>query len=206
MAVAWGVGARVIYPPVDVTQIQRVPDWRTELTATEAELLDAMPDSYVLGASRFVRYKRLDLVIKAGEAAGRPVVLAGRGPELSSLQAAAAAASVPVTFVDRPSTALLYALYQQCGLFVFPAIEDFGIMPVEAMATGAPVLAQAVGGTSESVVPGVTGALCTFDSAAEIRDGVSLALTTTKEQRLVRAQDFSAERFRRELQDWVGVS
>ena len=93
------------------------------------------------------------------------MVLAGRGPELGRLRYAAAAARVPVPFVDRPSAALLRALYQQAAVFVFPAIEDFGIMPVEAMAAGAPVLAQEMGGTAESVVPGLTGALCTSPRA-----------------------------------------
>ena len=61
-----------------------------------------------------------------------------------ALTAAAEAATVPVHFVHAPSEALLYALYQQTSLYVFPAVEDFGIMPVEAMAAGAPVLAQSV--------------------------------------------------------------
>ena len=142
----------MIYPPVDVEQIQSVADWRTRLDDEEAAQLAALPSSFLLGASRFIPYKRLDLVIQAGEAADLPVVLAGKGPERAALEAAAERASVPVHFVHAPSWALLFALYQQALLFVFPAVEDFGIMPVEAMAAGAPVLAQAVGGTSESVV------------------------------------------------------
>ncbi len=139
IATAWGVEARVIFPPVEVTEIQRVHNWAARLTGEDSEIFAGLPQGYVLGASRFIPYKRLDLVIRAGEAADRPVVLAGRGPELGRLRCAAAAARVPVTFVDRPSAALLRALYQQAAVFVFPAIEDFGIMPVEAMAAGAPV-------------------------------------------------------------------
>jgi len=200
---AWGVDSHVIYPPVEVTEIQRVSDWRDELTSAEATILEALPHDYVLGASRFVSYKRLDLVIKVGEAADLPVVLAGRGPEEASLRAAAEAASVPVHFVDHPSSALLYALYQQAGVFVFPAIEDFGIMPVEAMAAGAAVLAQAVGGTAESVVPGATGALCEFESKDSMRAGVELAASSDPVDRRERARQFSAERFNGEIRDWV---
>jgi glycosyltransferase involved in cell wall biosynthesis len=206
MASAWGVEARVIYPPVDVSEIQCIEDWTTKLTADESEILTSLPEGYVLGASRFVPYKRLDLVIEVGEAADRPVVLAGRGPELGRLRSAAGAARVPVHFIDRPSAALLRALYQEAAVFVFPAIEDFGIMPVEAMAAGAPVLAQALGGTAESVLPGVTGALCDFTSRGAVRAGVEIALATRRVDRLRHAGSFRAERFRQEIQSWVGAA
>ena len=199
----WRVDARVIHPPVQTAEIQAVPHWRDKVEIDDLARLAALPDGYVLGASRFVPYKRLDDVIRVGEAVGRPVVLAGKGPALPELQKAAAAASVPVHFVLAPSDALLYALYQATELFVFPAIEDFGIMPVEAMAAGAPVLAQADGGAAESVVPGVTGALVRFTDAAEIREGVSTALATRRADRLERARQFSAERFSEEIVAWV---
>lgn len=199
----WGVDAGVIYPPVNVEAIQSVVDWRAQLSPAEAAVLAALPDGFVLGASRFIPYKRLDQVIEVGEATGRPVVLAGRGPSLPELRAAAALATVPVHFVDAPSHALLYALYQQTALFVFPAVEDFGIMPVEAMAAGAPVLARMEGGAAESVVPGVTGALIGFESVEEIRAGVDRALATRRSDRCDRAKEFSSSRFRAELADWV---
>ena len=206
IATAWGVEARVIFPPVEVTEIQRVHNWAAQLTNEDSEIFAGLPQGYVLGASRFIPYKRLDLVIRAGEAADRPVVLAGRGPELGRLRYAAAAARVPVSFVDRPSAALLRALYQQAAVFVFPAIEDFGIMPVEAMAAGAPVLAQETGGTAESVVPGLTGALCTFASRTAMREGIETALATHRADRLRHAGTFRAERFCQEIRSWVGAS
>jgi len=206
MAAAWGVEARVIHPPVDVTEIQTVADWSSRLNVAESTVLERLPDGYVLGASRFVSYKRLDLVIEAGEAADRPVVLAGGGPELARLRLVAREATVPVHFVDRPSTALLRALYQRAAVFVFPAVEDFGIMPVEAMAAGAPVVAQAVGGTAESVVPGLTGAHCTFTSRAAMKEGIACALSTRRADLGQHARTFRAERFRAEIQAWVGAS
>ena len=206
IGVAWGLEARVIYPPVEVTAIQQVEDWTVRLDEKDSAVMAGLPQGYLLGASRFVPYKRLDLVIRAGEAADRPVVLAGRGPELSRLRLAAATASVPVHFVDCPSVALLRALYQKAALFVFPAVEDFGIMPVEAMAAGAPVLAQAVGGATETVVPGLTGALSTFGSRAAIRDGVATALSTAGADCRRHAGTFRAERFREEIRAWIGAS
>lgn len=199
----WGVDARVIHPPVDVEAITAVDDWHGVLTDAERAVVDGLPDGFLLGASRFIPYKRLTDVIRVGEATGRPVVLAGRGPSLPDLQQAAAAARVPVHFVDAPSAPLLYALYQRTDLFVFPAVEDFGIMPVEAMAAGAPVLARAEGGVAESVVDGVTGALITFTDDDEVRAGVDRALATCRDDRIKRAHEFSAGRFRTEIADWV---
>ncbi|MEY2848451.1 MAG: hypothetical protein RI885_1116 [Actinomycetota bacterium] len=203
IAAAWESDARVINPPVEVESIQSVADWRERLSAEELATLEALPEAFILGASRFIPYKRLDLVIRTGELADLPVVLAGAGPEAESLAARAERASVPVHFVDAPSGAMLYALYQRALLYVFPAVEDFGIMPVEAMAAGAPVLAQAIGGTAESVVAGVTGALVDFESDHDIRTAVGTAIATGREARLVRARDFSVARFDREIADWV---
>jgi glycosyltransferase involved in cell wall biosynthesis len=201
---AWGVPSRVIYPPVDVARIQSTADWSDSLSPEERELLAAIPDGFVLGASRFIPYKRLEDAIRAGELAGRPVVLAGNGPELESLKARASESSVDVQFVLSPSTPMLYALYQACAVYVFPAVEDFGIMPVEAMAAGAPVVANTVGGAAESVVDGRTGALTEFSSDADLRDAVERAIGTDRKDRAERARAFSTERFSAEIREWVG--
>src|SRR5690606_36447909 len=120
-------------------------------------LLEELPDAFVLGASRFIRYKRLDLVISAAEKAGLPAVIAGRGPEEQHLRAVAAAARVPVHIVVSPSDEMLYALMQLAAVFVFPAIEDFGIVPVEAQAAGTPVVTGPFGGQVETFENGVSG-------------------------------------------------
>ena len=96
----------MIYPPVNVERIQSVADWRSRLTPSEAGLLESLPAGFLLGASRFIPYKRLQDVIRVGEATRRPVVLAGEGPSLRALQEAASAANVPVRFVAAPSEAL----------------------------------------------------------------------------------------------------
>jgi glycosyltransferase involved in cell wall biosynthesis len=199
----WGVPARVIYPPVEVERIQAVPDWTTALNPADAAVLDTIPDGFVLGASRFIPYKRLDEVIAVGEATGRPVVLAGRGPSKTALLDRAKTATVPVHVVDSPSDALLYALYQRTAVYVFPAVEDFGIMPVEAMAAGAAVVARNDGGAAESVVHSVTGALTDFSGPRQIREAVDVALATDRDARRARATDFGAERFRHEIREWV---
>mgnify|MGYP001792271793 CR=1 FL=1 len=138
--------SEVVHPPVAVKRVQSVESWVARISEAEREVLDRLPRPFVLGASRFIPYKRLDLVIKAGEAVDLPVVLAGRGPEERRLREQAEQAKVPVHFVHDPSDRLLYALYEAASVFVFPAIEDFGIMPVEGSATGPPVVGGASGG------------------------------------------------------------
>ncbi|MFC0681403.1 glycosyltransferase [Lysobacter korlensis] len=205
VADAWGVEARVIHPPVEVTRIQQTEDWAAESSPDETQVLDSLPPEFVLGASRFIPYKRLEEAIRAGEVSGLPVVIAGNGPELDFLRARAERSSVPVQFVLSPSTPMLYALYRRCSVFVFPAVEDFGIMPVEAMAAGAPVVANAIGGAAESVVPGVTGALTDFASDRDVEQAVRDAMATQRNDRLERARTFSRERFVREVEGWVGA-
>lgn len=119
IAKAWDVESRVIYPPVQVEKIQDVASWKDSLAADDARQFAELPENYILGASRFIPYKRLDLVIRAGELADTPVVLAGNGPELESLRERAAHATVPVHFLISPSGPLLYALYESALLYVF---------------------------------------------------------------------------------------
>lgn len=202
----WDVEPIVIHPPVDVERIQAVRSWADELTTPERALLDELPDGFVLGASRFIPYKELERVIEVGEALGRPVVLAGSGPSRPALAARAARSTVPVSFVDGPSSSLLFALYQRTALYVFPALEDFGIMPVEAMAAGAPVLARATGGAAESTVHARTGALVHFEDRDEIREGARTAMSTDPDERRRRATMFGRTRFAAELRTWVEAS
>lgn len=201
---AWDRDSRVIYPPVDVARIQRVTSWADELTATEQIVIDRLPHPFVLGASRFIPYKRLDVVIKSGEAAGLAVVLAGAGSEERRLREQAAQAKVPVHFVHDPSDALLYSLYEAASVFVFPAIEDFGIMPVEAMAMGTPVVTCAIGGGSETVVDGTTGAhIPVVAGSTDLESAVTRALNADPEACRHRARVFDGDRFATELRAWT---
>lgn len=200
---AWHVDATVIYPPVDVDRILAVDDWSTEVNEQEAGMLATLPDSFLLGASRFVSYKRLDLVIHAGESVGIPVVLAGSGPDEDRLRRRASLATVPVIFVRRPSDQLLYALYQRALVYVFPPIEDFGIMPVEAMAAGAPVIVSARGGSRESVVQTGAGVELREWTSLECRRAVNIAASMDKGKGQRAARSFSLKEFNRKIRKWA---
>ncbi len=201
---SWDVEARVIYPPVDVARGLSGRDWAGQLDEAESAILKSLPEEFLLGASRFVPYKRLDAVIAAGRASRMPVVIAGRGPEEAALRALAARSGVDVRFVVSPSDDLLSALFQRASVYVFPPVEDFGIMPVEAMAFGTPVVANALGGASESVLDGSTGILVkSFSSPSEVRAAVDAARSLEPARARQRARDFAPERFADELRAWL---
>lgn len=188
----WGRSARVIHPPVDVERFAPPSGTTTS------------PSAYLLGVGRFIAYKRLDLVIETAERVGLPAVLAGHGPLEGSLRAAAARARVPVTVVTRPTDQELESLYRGATALVFPAHEDFGIVPVEAQACGTPVVGLAAGGTLDTVVPGLTGALVEAQDpdllASAVEQAVGLSPSACRRQ----AEKFSAARFAQEMLLWLG--
>ncbi|WP_244631837.1 glycosyltransferase [Plantibacter sp. CFBP 8804] len=201
---AWGVEATVIHPPVRVEHLQSVASWADQLDSADEYVFSTLPKEFILGASRFVDYKRLDVAIRAGELAGLPVVLAGAGPQYAELQAIADRASVPVMFITRPSDELLFALYQAASLLVFAAVEDFGIMPVEAMALGTPVLVVAEGGASESVLALDGGTVIDSLEDASLHPGIHFALG--KDMRTAvkaAASTFGSNAFQTRAKAWV---
>ncbi len=203
---AWQREATVIYPPVEAQAIIEVADWRERLSAAELEALELLPREFILGASRLVPYKGLDLVIEAGAAADIPVVIAGSGPEEQRLRAIAEGSRVPVHFAGRVSDAMLYALYQSCVAYVFPAIEDFGIMPVEAMAAGTAVVGPPAGGLTETIVPGESGVIANSLSATDIANAVLQASTISPDSCRRVARQYDRTNFESRLREWVESS
>lgn len=197
----WDRDSTVIHPPVDVTGF--ADGFADEPEPREQAILDSLPSAFLLGASRFVPYKRLDVVIAAGAACDLPVVLAGDGPDRARLESIAAESSCPVVFVPHPSSALLRELYLRALVYVFAPIEDFGIMPVEAMSTGTPVVANAIGGASESVLDGVTGAHLHSIEPGELRRAVESAAAVSPEACRNRARDFDGESFAYRIREWM---
>lgn len=203
---SWGVEASVVYPPVDVRRLQSVADWSTRLTDEEQSLLAVLPENFLMGASRFVEYKRLDVVIRAGKVTHRPVVLAGSGPDEARLRELASSEGVDVTFVERPSDSLLYAMIQRAAVFVFPPIEDFGILPVEAMALGTPVVVNGQGGARESVEMVAGGAVLPDLSDESLASAVGVAASIDMQGPAARAMCFSTESFTDRLRAWMRLA
>ncbi len=134
----WRQEAEVIHPPVE--------------TALFTPSLD-IDDNY-LWVGAMVPYKRPDLAVDAFNANGLPLLMVGQGAMLKSLKARA---KPNIRFIDRLDFNALRRAYARARAFIMTAEEDFGISPVEAMASGRPVIAYASGGATETVVHERTG-------------------------------------------------
>ncbi|OBF33062.1 hypothetical protein A5724_20230 [Mycobacterium sp. ACS1612] len=201
VADTWGVDASVIYEPVD---IERIHAFTGELSEADDATARGLPRDFVLGASRFVPYKNIEAAIRAGEIADLPVVLVGSGPDEPRLRAVAEHARTPVHFIGRVSDDLLIEIYRRAALFVFMAIEDFGIMPVEAMACGTPVLVNELGGARESVLA-VSGGLATGFQDSRFTDPQAVQAAISMDMTKVRSTIgiFSNSSFRKTFCAWV---
>jgi glycosyltransferase involved in cell wall biosynthesis len=158
---------------------------------------------YVLAISRFVPYKRIDLAIAAAAEAEVPIVVAGEGPEERRLRSLARGHDV--SFEIAPTDARLRDLYRGARAVVFPAFEDFGIVPVEAQACGTPVIALGAGGALDTVRPGVTGALVDRPEISLFARAIRGVLDDPPavSQCRASAERFAPDRFERELKAWV---
>ncbi|GIT80777.1 glycosyl transferase [Leifsonia sp. LS1] len=204
IARSWGVDSTVIHPPVDVDGIQAVDDWSTQLDDADAAVLAGIPGDYVLGASRLVRYKRLDTVIRVAHDAGIPSVIAGAGPDLPRLRDIAESLGSATTFVTAPSTPLLRALMQRATVYVLPGVEDFGITPVEAMATGTPVIVNRRGGAAETIAAGVSGiAIPDFEDHRAFRSALEAVQSFDRAVVRAGARRFRTEEFERGIRTWM---
>jgi glycosyltransferase involved in cell wall biosynthesis len=173
-------GSTVVYPPVDTT-FYRPP-----------ELLGHhQPDSSFLIVSALVPYKRLDVAIEACRLAGAPLKIVGRGPEEARLRRIS---GPNVEFLGWRSDDEIRDLYGRARAVLLPGTEDFGMVPVEAQACGAPVVALGAGGACETVIDGSTGVLVPEDSAAAFAEGLSRVRQLKLEAVAIRA---NAERFSR---------
>ncbi len=111
-------------------------------------------EDYYFVVARLNTYKRVDLAVKACTLLGLRLRVAGVGPDLARLRAMA---GPTVEFLGRVDDDDLRRHYASCRAFILPGEEDFGLTPLEAMASGRPVIAYAAGGAVETVVEGVTG-------------------------------------------------
>jgi glycosyltransferase involved in cell wall biosynthesis len=191
---AYDRSSDVMYPPVDVQRF---------------EIADGGGDYYlVVGA--LAPYKRVDLAVAAATRLGRRLLVVGTGPEEARLRALA---GPTVSFLGWRSDAEVAGLYARCRALLFPAVEDFGIVPLEAAAAGRPTIALAAGGALETMVAlgasdaaptavffpeqsadALAGAILTFEGAADQFDPKALR---------ARAEAFDRPVFKQRLSDYI---
>lgn len=195
--------AVVIYPPVDAPQKPLLTPPETQQLLTS---LGVAPGSYYLSVSRLSWAKRVDMAIEACNKTGAPLVVVGAGKEEASLRALAGPS---VRFAGPVSDAQLDALYRNAKALIFCALdEDFGMVPVEAMGRGTPVVALAEGGVKETVMEGKTGVLFSFPTA----DSLIKALAVFESLRTnwnnackTHTKHFSFTRFSKQLQKIISL-
>ncbi|GGB76805.1 glycosyltransferase [Deinococcus soli (ex Cha et al. 2016)] len=177
--------ARVLYPPVDVARFDHTQP----------------REDFYLAMSRFVPYKKLDLIVETFTRLGKPLKVIGGGPDFEKVRALA---GPTVELLGRQEDEVVADLMARCKAFVFAADEDFGIVPVEAQAAGAPVIAYGKGGSLETVIPDRTGVFF----GQQNFESLSRAITIFEERAAQfdssdirrHAERFSPERFRREFE------
>ena len=131
--------ATVIYPPVDIDKFT----------------LEKKKEDFYLTASRLVPYKKTRLIVEAfNQMPDKKLVVIGSGEEYDQIKVLA---KENIEILGYQADSVLIEHMQKAKAFIYAAIEDFGIVPIEAMACGTPVIALNKGGTKETVVHGVTG-------------------------------------------------
>lgn len=178
----------IIYPPVDISHFQ---------------ISDTIED-YFLIVSRLLPYKRFDIAIQAFKKLGIPLKIIGEGPDEKRLKKMARGVA-NIEFLGRLPDNKVEEYFSKCQAFIFPSEEDFGIVQVEAMASGRPVIAYRAGGALEIVEEGKTGLF--FDE--QISESLEQALVNFKSKdfdaRVIResAKRFNKDIFKKKFKEFV---
>lgn len=144
----------VIYPPVN----------------TENFYISKKRENYFLMVGRLIAYKRFDIAIQAFNNLGLKLKIIGRGPELKRLKRMAKS---NIEFVGRVPDEKLADYYAKCQAFIFPQEEDFGIVAIEAMASGRPLIAYRGGDIPEHMEEGKMGVFFENQTADDLTEAVN---------------------------------
>lgn len=161
-------------------------------------------DNFYLMVGQLVRYKRADLAVEAFNQSGKRLIIIGDGEQLEDLKLMAAR---NVTVMGRQPFSVIREHYSKCKALIFPGVEDFGIVPLEAMASGRPVIAYRKGGALETVLENVTGLFFDQQTPEALNDTVAAfeSMHETFAAHVIRshALSFDKEAFKRKFMDYV---
>ncbi|MEK7249538.1 MAG: glycosyltransferase [Bacteroidota bacterium] len=179
----------VIYPPVDTSLFQP----------------SKTSSNYFLIVSAFVPYKRIDLAIEAFNKTGDRLLVIGDGPDDSRLRSISKS---NIEFLGWQPDEKLKQWYAACKALIFPGEEDFGIVPVEAMASGKPVIAYAKGGALETVIESPilkTGVLFKEQTVKSLMEAIQKCKVTSFSPEQLRSHALSFDRkvYKRKMGEYV---
>ncbi len=185
----YGRNSVVIHPPINIKRFQ-------------ASHGSKSPRSGFVTASRQVPQKRFDLIIKACNELQLPLTVIGRGPEHNNLLKIA---GDTVTFRTNVTDEEMPRLFSGAEAFIFAAYEDFGVTPVEALATGTPVIAYKKGGALDYIQPGVNGEFFDVQSVPSLCAALQKFNAQNYSEKTIResAVQFSDEVFKESFKKFV---
>lgn len=177
----------VIYPPVHTERFKPVRQ---------------PTEDYYFSVGRLIPYKKFDLLIQTFNEMGLPLKIAGTGPDLDKLKAMAKPNVEILGYVEIEK---LIDLYANCKAFLFPQIEDAGIVPLEAMACGRPVIALNRGGSLDTMIDGKTGVLFKEQSVEGLKDAIKRFEKMKFDPHFIRkhAEQFDVEHFKKKIRTYV---
>ena len=184
----YGREAQVINPPVNVNDFY---------VTDKNDLGD-----YFLLVGRMMKYKKMDLVIEAFNEMKKPLKIVSRGPEFKNLQKIA---GPTIEFLGRISDEELRRTYSRAQAFLFPQEEDFGIVAIEALASGRPVIAFRAGDIVEHVEEGKTGVFLEKQTRDDVIDAVRRFEQIDFDPEHIRstALSFEKEKFKQRIKSLV---
>ena len=182
----YGRQSLAIFPPVDAKKFH----------------LQKKPGSFYLVVSRIEPYKKVDLVIETFKRNGLPLKIVGGGTKLVDYQSKACK---NIELVGRVSDEKLAWFYQNSIATIFPQEEDAGIVPLESMACGRPVIAYAKGGALESVIEGKTGILFSRQTAEDLAAAIKHFRKVKFNPSEIRrwAEKFDRDLFKRKVLEYI---
>ncbi len=158
--------------------------------------------SYFLMVGRLIAYKRHDIVIEAFNRLGLSLKIIGRGPEMKRLQKMAKS---NIEFLGRVDDASLPKYYANCKAFIFPQEEDFGIVAIEAMASGRPLIAYRGGDIAEHMEEGKIGIFFEKQRAGDVVTAVKKFRSEDFDENYIRSKSlkFDREIFKKKIKEFV---
>lgn len=185
----YGKVATTIYPPIEI-------DYFTLQTEKE---------DYYVTTSRMVPYKKIDLIVEAfSKMPDKKLIVIGDGPDYKKITTIANGAS-NITFKGFLPFKDLICYLQKARAFVFAAVEDLGMLPVEAQACGTPIIALGKGGSLETVREGVTGVFFNEQTVDAIVKAVSHFENLAFDYKEIRkhAESFGIDQFKKKFMQFV---